>query len=197
MVALENAKHSKTRNVHNNSHFLNISCVSAPGKVLITGGYLVLDPKYSGLVLGTSSRFYTAISSTSEPSAHEEQTKINVSLHSPQFHYETRYTFICDAQTGISKLLLPDDSNYKRNPYIEYTLLYSLTVSVLSSPRGKHTDMKIRLVADNDFYSQRENVSSQHCVLIFLVKKFVFTSITRITTKTQKILCTQEQERYT
>jgi hypothetical protein len=36
--------------------------VSAPGKVLIAGGYLVLDPAYSGIVVSTSSRFYTVIS---------------------------------------------------------------------------------------------------------------------------------------
>ena len=33
--------------------------VSAPGKVLIAGGYLVLDPAYTGLVLATNARFYT------------------------------------------------------------------------------------------------------------------------------------------
>ncbi|CAO3681682.1 unnamed protein product [Umbelopsis vinacea] len=33
--------------------------VSAPGKVLVTGGYLVLDPAYHGLVIGTNARFYT------------------------------------------------------------------------------------------------------------------------------------------
>lgn len=36
--------------------------VSAPGKVLLAGGYLVLDPAYSGVVVSTSSRFYTVIS---------------------------------------------------------------------------------------------------------------------------------------
>jgi hypothetical protein len=35
--------------------------ISAPGKVLVAGGYLVLDPAYSGVVVSTSSRFYTAI----------------------------------------------------------------------------------------------------------------------------------------
>lgn len=35
--------------------------VSAPGKVLLAGGYLVLDPEYSGLVISASSRFYTVI----------------------------------------------------------------------------------------------------------------------------------------
>jgi hypothetical protein len=35
--------------------------VSSPGKVLAAGGYLVLDPAYSGVVISTSSRFYTVI----------------------------------------------------------------------------------------------------------------------------------------
>lgn len=39
----------------------HITVVSSPGKVLIAGGYLVLDPKYSGIVVSTSSRFYTAV----------------------------------------------------------------------------------------------------------------------------------------
>ena len=37
--------------------------VSTPGKVLITGGYLVLDPSNSGLVLTVSARFYSRVSS--------------------------------------------------------------------------------------------------------------------------------------
>ena len=35
--------------------------ISASGKVLLAGGYLVLDQKYSGVVVSTSSRFYTVI----------------------------------------------------------------------------------------------------------------------------------------
>jgi phosphomevalonate kinase len=35
--------------------------VSSPGKVLVAGGYLVLDPAYTGTVISTSSRFYTVV----------------------------------------------------------------------------------------------------------------------------------------
>ncbi|CAG8776280.1 5571_t:CDS:1, partial [Funneliformis caledonium] len=35
------------------------TAVSAPGKVLLAGGYLVLDRKYDGIVIGTSARFYS------------------------------------------------------------------------------------------------------------------------------------------
>lgn len=41
-------------------------CVSAPGKVLVTGGYLVLDPKYAGLVLASTARFYARASSKAQ-----------------------------------------------------------------------------------------------------------------------------------
>ena len=37
--------------------------ISSPGKVLLAGGYLVLDPAYSGVVVSTSSRFYTVVRS--------------------------------------------------------------------------------------------------------------------------------------
>ena len=51
--------------------------VSAPGKVLLAGGYLVLDPKYSGIVVSTSSRFYSVVSPAPTPGL--------VTVNSPQF----------------------------------------------------------------------------------------------------------------
>lgn len=53
--------------------------VSAPGKVLIAGGYLVLDPAYTGTVVSTSSRFYTVIQSQ------EILSKNTIRVRSPQF----------------------------------------------------------------------------------------------------------------
>ena len=35
--------------------------VSSPGKVLLAGGYLVLDQAYTGLVLGLSARIYVTV----------------------------------------------------------------------------------------------------------------------------------------
>jgi hypothetical protein len=40
---------------------LDAVTVSAPGKVLLTGGYLVLDPQYAGSVLSVSARFHSRI----------------------------------------------------------------------------------------------------------------------------------------
>jgi len=55
--------------------------VSAPGKVLIAGGYLVLDPAYSGVVVSASSRFYAVIQTG--PSSPPPPLIIRV--QSPQF----------------------------------------------------------------------------------------------------------------
>jgi phosphomevalonate kinase len=55
--------------------------VSAPGKVLIAGGYLVLDPTYSGIVVSTSSRFYTVIQQATASGC--------IRVRSPQFNAAT------------------------------------------------------------------------------------------------------------
>lgn len=57
--------------------------ISSPGKVLLAGGYLVLDPAYSGVVVSTSSRFYTAIGTLPQPARAEGPIQIRV--RSPQF----------------------------------------------------------------------------------------------------------------
>jgi len=53
------------------------SAFSAPGKVLLAGGYLVLDKEYSGLVFALSARIH-AISSPAEGES-------TITVRSPQF----------------------------------------------------------------------------------------------------------------
>jgi phosphomevalonate kinase len=53
--------------------------VSCSGKVLLAGGYLVLDRNYTGLVASTSSRFYTVIRQSAPP------VKSQIYARSPQF----------------------------------------------------------------------------------------------------------------
>lgn len=85
---------------------LNLPCyimttISAPGKVLLAGGYLVLDPKYSGLVIGASSRFYSAL----EPGRSGEEYLIRVM--SPQFvdaRWKYKFQIDNDGKLGISQI---------------------------------------------------------------------------------------------
>lgn len=67
--------------------FTMTSCTitSAPGKVLVTGGYLVLEQAFWGCVVSTSSRFYTIIQAQSKPN--------HISVHSPQFE-QADWTYV-------------------------------------------------------------------------------------------------------
>ena len=65
------AAHSHSHS-HSHSLALQSSCeawqCSAPGKALLTGGYLVLEPRYCGLVFALSARFHAAVVPCLEPS---------------------------------------------------------------------------------------------------------------------------------
>lgn len=64
----------------------SITAVSAPGKVLLAGGYLVLDRKYTGLVFGLSARIHVIVDDI-ETSSGVELSEIVV--QSPQFRDAT------------------------------------------------------------------------------------------------------------
>lgn len=64
--------------------------VSAPGKVLLTGGYLVLDQAYQGLVVGTTSRFYTAIQEGKRDPEHGSRV---IRVRSPQFVADAEWSY--------------------------------------------------------------------------------------------------------
>lgn len=56
--------------------------MSAPGKVLLAGGYLVLDRKYTGLVFGLDARIHVHIKPISTTSG---VTFSEITVKSPQF----------------------------------------------------------------------------------------------------------------
>ncbi|OQR87355.1 hypothetical protein ACHHYP_09100 [Achlya hypogyna] len=126
--------------------------VSAPGKVLIAGGYLVLEPQYAGAVLAASSRFHTTVSlaAPTVPTA-----GLAVVICSPQFHQTLSGVLSADVFE-----LSPESP---ANPYVEKTLqvcakaLHGLLGASfganLASLSAEHS-LLITLEADNDFYSQ-------------------------------------------
>jgi len=59
--------------------------ISAPGKVLITGGYLVLERTFTGLVIALSARFVVRVE--------DKQGAVggSVEVHAPQFEEKTAY----------------------------------------------------------------------------------------------------------
>ena len=71
------------------------SAVSAPGKVLLAGGYLVLSPEYSGLVFALSARIHCV----SRPAPDAPANTITVL--SPQFSGAT-WTYTISASSKPS-----------------------------------------------------------------------------------------------
>jgi phosphomevalonate kinase len=69
--------------------------VSSSGKVLLAGGYLVLDPAYSGIVVSTSSRFYTSIGGQCPNGANQ------IRVRSPQFLNATWNYVVGFTETGV------------------------------------------------------------------------------------------------
>ena len=65
--------------------------VSCPGKVLLAGGYLVLEPAYSGLVVGTASRFYTVVQDNNDGDGDGDAAgqSRRITMRSPQFKEAT------------------------------------------------------------------------------------------------------------
>ncbi|PWY97303.1 ribosomal protein S5 domain 2-like protein [Testicularia cyperi] len=158
--------------------------VSAPGKVLIAGGYLVLDPAYPGLVVSTSSRFYcTARSQTSSSattqaqSASESDPTCLITVRSPQFVdaewiYRATATSVTksDGTTTQEWLLEQTKASFDkagRNPFVSLGLIYTLRLA--SEIKGfdeveslfrrtSSQGIEITVLGDNDFYSQRETL---------------------------------------
>ncbi|KNE62598.1 phosphomevalonate kinase [Allomyces macrogynus ATCC 38327] len=132
--------------------------VSAPGKALIAGGYLVLDRAYSGVVVATTSRFYTVIQP--RPATHDDG-QVHVTITSPQFSDPVRdYVFDAALENGVQK---PATTN----PFIDGPLLTALRVArarvsaVQFTSLTRGSTLAITILADNDFYSQRAELDAR------------------------------------
>lgn len=135
--------------------------VSAPGKVLVAGGYLVLDPAYTGLVLATSARFYTSVA------AHESTSNMPVvRVRSPQFvDAEWSYAVqlsedMTDSVDFASALRLRVTG--RANPFVAFALLYTLHISVELLGIDAFKDvlgggLDVVIAGDNDYYSHRRD----------------------------------------
>ncbi|KAG1770440.1 ribosomal protein S5 domain 2-type protein [Suillus occidentalis] len=117
--------------------------VSAPGKVLAAGGYLVLDQQYPGVVISTSSRFYTVIQASSG------------SANQIVWRYTVTYN-----DAGIQVIPQEDRINLLHLA-LQHTLnLVSEIHSVAQVQEKLVHGLDIAAVGDNDFYSQRAQLES-------------------------------------
>ncbi|KAL7796622.1 ribosomal protein S5 domain 2-type protein [Trichoderma ceciliae] len=130
--------------------------VSAPGKVLLAGGYLVLDRSFTGLVMGLSARINVVAAEI-----HTEQgVQLNeIVVDSPQFvDAQWRYGYrLAPDKGGIKVTQLQVGPTISANPFVETTLSYALTyIDAIVSPERSHSAIKssrLVILADNDYYS--------------------------------------------
>ncbi|PBK91655.1 Phosphomevalonate kinase [Armillaria gallica] len=127
--------------------------VSSPGKVLIAGGYLVLDPAYSGIVVSASSRFYTVITDG-------QPTQIRV--RSPQFHAATwTYNLSWSPSVQVEQAAQQTSTNKFVHLALKKTLALVSEIQGLASLQDSLArGLDIAIAGDNDFYSQRAKLAS-------------------------------------
>lgn len=137
--------------------------VSSPGKVLLAGGYLVLDPAHQGYVVSTSSRFYTSIASSPQQ-ADNDATQATITVRSPQF-IDAEWKYVVDLATGTVNE--HEVGSGGKNKFVRIAV--DKTFQVAEELVGKQTvrealnrGLDIVILGDNDFYSQRNQVSSPH-----------------------------------
>ncbi|KAI0402758.1 ribosomal protein S5 domain 2-type protein [Xylaria palmicola] len=137
------------------------TAISAPGKVFLAGGYLVLDKAYTALVFGLSARINVV--------AREIKTIPGVQLSeivvdSPQFlEAQWRYGYhLAPDDGGIKVTQLHSGDTIDSNPFVEVTLSYALSyIAATAFQRSSHAfdPAQFTILADNDYYSQPHSLS--------------------------------------
>ncbi|KAI1646578.1 Phosphomevalonate kinase [Daldinia loculata] len=142
----------------------NTTAISAPGKVLLAGGFLVLDRQHTGLVFGLSARI-NVIAQEIKTSKGVQLSEIVV--ESPQFlEAQWRYGYHLTHEDGGIKLTqLQVGSNINPNHFVEVTLAYALTyIQTVGHAGSSYTfkPVQLTILADNDYYSQSHSHHHHH-----------------------------------
>ena len=156
--------------------------VCSPSKVLLTGGYLIIDG-YNGLVVGLSDLFYCTIEGkksgdintasdintpTNINTASDTKT-ITIHINSPQFTLSNTATItqsVDHTTQSVDSLLPLNVSTSSPNPFISHTLIY--TLSLINHSIGFNNlhsllnQSVITLLASNGFYSQVDYMMHHH-----------------------------------
>lgn len=128
----------------------NIKAYSAPGKALLVGGYLVLDPLYTSYVVALSARMH-AIISTCKPKE-DRGDIINVTVSSTQFNND-RWSFHLTLENGG---YFPTEINGLNNPFLKDVLL---NVFNYFKPSIEETpDIAIEIFSDPGYHSQSNSI---------------------------------------
>ncbi|RNF15300.1 putative phosphomevalonate kinase protein [Trypanosoma conorhini] len=127
---------------------------SSPGKVLILGGYLIVEAPNVGISVGTTARFETRLLSRRAAT----NGKCCVRIHSPQFGKE--FAFECAVDNTPEPTVSVAQTEGPDSPFLRHGLLYTVAAA-LAHGGDVFKELTLELLADNDFYSQRNYLVSQ------------------------------------
>ncbi|EEC74880.1 hypothetical protein OsI_10786 [Oryza sativa Indica Group] len=156
---------------------------SAPGKVLVAGGYLVLERPNAGLVLSTSARFYAIVRPLRDELSHDSWAWAwtDVKVTSPQLSREATYKLslkkstlqLTSSRQVIDHLLglwQQRSGLESANPFVEQAVQFSVAaakVTVTDKERKEALDklllqgLHITILGCNDFYSYRKQIEAR------------------------------------
>ncbi|RAL40353.1 hypothetical protein DM860_006423 [Cuscuta australis] len=138
---------------------------SAPGKVLMIGGYLILERPNAGIVLSTNARFYAIVKPLYEEIKPDSWAWAwtDVKLTSPQMSRETLYKLSLK-----SFKLQPLSNSDSRNPFVEYAVEYAIAAAYATFDKHKKDalhklllqGLDITILGCNEFYSYRNQIEA-------------------------------------
>ena len=144
---------ARIESVHSNSTMSqgHLTCCGASGKVLLTGGYLVLKRPNKGLVVTVDAKIYTLVES--KPGSGDS---LLVTIKSPQFLKSWTYEW----KNGSLNPSLDQDENL----FVETTLRHTFN-TLATAKNGSFGQfsgqLEITIVGDNGFYSQRKELEQR------------------------------------
>uniref|UniRef100_A0A6N2JYT4 phosphomevalonate kinase n=1 Tax=Salix viminalis TaxID=40686 RepID=A0A6N2JYT4_SALVM len=148
---------------------------SAPGKVLMTGGYLILERPNAGVVLSTNARFYAIVKPLYDEIKHDSWAWVwtDVKLTSPQLSRESMYKLslknLMLQCVSSRQVLLWIISMNQGTLVLEQAVPYVIAAALALFDKDK-TDalnklllqgLDITILGCNDFYSYRNQIEAR------------------------------------
>ncbi|AQL08008.1 Phosphomevalonate kinase [Zea mays] len=151
---------------------------SAPGKVLIAGGYLVLERPNAGLVLSTTARFYAVVRPLRDSLPADSWTWAwtDVKVTSPQLSRVATYKLSLNKTTlqltSSRQVAHPLLLHFREstNPFVEQAIQFSVAAAkatIIDKERKDVVDklllqgLNITIIGHNDFYSYRKQIEAR------------------------------------
>ncbi|GAA5991008.1 hypothetical protein JCM10908_006497 [Rhodotorula pacifica] len=138
---------------------------SCPGKVLLAGGYLVLDRKHQGFVVSTPSRFYTFVRNADDRTEQEarsgakEGESFGIKVVSPQFD-DGRWDFVAKREQGEWSVEPVERDGSSTNNFVHLSLQATLQLASVVNANLSCAPLEITIVGSNDFYTQARSTET-------------------------------------